>query len=269
MSEPPLDDRELLLQAAVDDELDAAGMLAFERAMQEDAELAGEYRRLVALRGALRRVEKPRASAALRARVEALPGSGPAPRTLPRVSPLVSSRPWGWRLLAGQWRPAAVAAAIAFLAGGGVSYLALQQAPPAATQLLVASHVRGLISGQATDVLSSDRHTVKPWFATKSAVSPPVVDLAGDGFPLVGGRLDIIGVTPVPTLVYRHGEHVISLTEVPDTVAGLEPGRRSDAGYVVLTWRQGAAAYVAISDAQAAEVEAFAAAYRKATAAAP
>jgi anti-sigma factor RsiW len=264
MSEPPLDDRELLLQAAVDDELDAAGMLAFERAMQEDAELAGEYQRLVALRGALRRVAKPRASAALRARIEALPGSGPAPRALPQAS----LQQWG-RGLTGQWRPAAVAAAIAFLAGGGVSYLALQQAEPAATQLLVASHVRGLISGQATDVPSSDRHTVKPWFATKSAVSPPVVDLAGDGFPLVGGRLDVIGVTPVPTLVYRHGEHVISLTEVPERVAGLEPGRRSDAGYVVLTWRQGAAAYVAISDAQAAEVEAFAAAYRKATAAAP
>jgi len=255
MSDPtPPGDKHLLLQAAVDGELDAAGMLAFERAMSDDQDLAAEYRRLLALREALRGVGKTQASAALRARIEAL--AAPVKPTAGR-----------WVALSGGWRPAAIAAGVAFLLGSGITSLVLPHPPPDSTQALVASHVRGLISGQTTDVLSSDRHTVKPWFATRSVVSPQVVDLAGDGFPLVGGRLDVIGATPVPTLVYRHGAHLISLTEVPDSVAHLPTGRGTVEGFVVLYWKQGDATYVAISDAQLAELEAFAAAYRKATAA--
>jgi anti-sigma factor RsiW len=253
-------DKHLLLQAAVDGELDAAGMLAFERSLGEDAELAAEYRRLLALREAFRgeafrNLAKAPASPALRARVEALAAAEkPAPRRAPQP---------------GGWRPAAIAAGLAFLLGGGLTALVLPRPLPDSTQTLVASHVRGVISGQLTDVISSDRHTVKPWFATRSVISPQVVDLASDGFPLVGGRLDVIGVTPVPTLVFRHGAHVVSLTEVPDSVAHLPTGHGSAEGFSVLYWQQGDATYVAISDAQAAELDAFAAAYRKATAAAP
>jgi anti-sigma factor RsiW len=251
----PSGDKDLLLQAALDGELDAAGMLAFERALLEDAGLAAEYTRLQALRGALRKVKQVPASPALRAKVEALAGmDAPTRRPQPRV---------------GGWRPTALAASLALVVGSGLTALLLPHPPPQSTQLLVSSHVRGVISGQATDVLSSDRHAVKPWFATRSTVSPRVVDLAGDGFPLVGGRLDVIGVTPLPTLVYRHGAHIISLTEVPDKVANPSSGHSTVEGLDVLSWREGDTSFVAISDAQPAELDAFAAAYRKAIAAAP
>jgi anti-sigma factor RsiW len=248
-------DKHLLLQAALDGELDAAGMLAFERALQEDADLAAEYGRLQALRGALRNVRKVPASPALRAKVEALAETdAPTQRPLSRV---------------GGWRSTALAASLALVVGSGLTAFLLPHPPPQSTQALVSSHVRGVISGQTTDVLSSDRHTVKPWFATRSIVSPRVVDLAGDGFSLVGGRLDVIGVTPLPTLVYRHGAHIISLTEVPAKVADLPSGRSAVEGLDVLSWREGDTSFVAISDTQPAELDAFAAAYRKAVAATP
>lgn len=243
--------KHLLLQAAIDNELDAAGSLAFEQAMREDDKLAADYARLVALRQAFRRVPKTQASEGLRARIAALAArETPAPSRAPRFS---------------GWRPMAIAASLAFVLGSGVTSLMLPQQQSEATQVLLASHVRGVMSGQTTDVLSSDRHTVKPWFATHSAVSPDVTDLAKEGFTLVGGRLDVIGVTPVPTLVYQHGKHVISLSIVPKAVASLPTGERLKEGYVMLSWQQGEATYVAISDTQASELEAFAAAYRKAT----
>jgi anti-sigma factor RsiW len=238
----------LLLQAALDGELDAAGMLAFERALSEDAELAAEYGRLQALRAVLRALPKAVASGALRGQIEAM-----APR---RASPRVS-----------QWLPMGMAACLAFLLGGGLSFLVLPHPPEAPMHELIADHTRGLLSGQPVDVVSSERHTVKPWFGTHSALSPDVVDLASDGFPLIGGRLDVIGVTPVPTLVYRHAQHIVSLSEVPDSVAHFAAGRSSIDGYAVLIWRQGQTSYVAISDAMPAELDALAAAFRKAMAA--
>ena len=75
--------------------------------------------------------------------------------------------------------------------------------------------MRSLMASQPIDVASSDRHTVKPWFNGKLPESPRVVDLTTQGFPLVGGRIDVIGLTPAPTLVYRHRLHVISLTALP------------------------------------------------------
>ena len=67
------------------------------------------------------------------------------------------------------------------------------------------------------DVASSDRHTVKPWFAGRIPQAPRVVDLAKEDFPLVGGRLDVVAEAPVPTLVYGHSKHLISVTAVPET----------------------------------------------------
>lgn len=245
----PRNDRPLLLQAALDGELDVAGMLAFERALTRDAELAAEYAELQALHRRLQALPKNVASADFQARMAALAKDPPVRRNAPLR----------------RWLPMGLAACFAFIIGGGLTSLLLPHAPPEPMQALVGDHVRGQISGQPVDVASSERHTVKPWFASHTPLSPQVVDLASDGFPLVGGRVDVIGVTPVPTLVFRRHKHLISLAEVPDTVADLPQGSSSINGLAILTWRQGTVTYVAISDAMPAELNALAAAFRKAT----
>jgi anti-sigma factor RsiW len=121
--------------------------------------------------------------------------------------------------------------------------------------------MRSLMASQQVDVVSSDRHTVKPWFNGKLPQSPRVVDLAAQGFPLVGGRIDVIGLTPAPTLVYRARQHVISLTALPASLrAGATP--RPLEGYNVVEWTDGPLAYWAVSDLAAPELEAFAKSFR-------
>jgi len=102
---------------------------------------------------------------------------------------------------------------------------------------LTGSHARALIAARVTDVNSSDQHAIKPWFSTRTALAPRIVDLTSEEFPLVGGRLDVIGKIPVPTLVYGHGGHFISLTEMPASVAaGTSLGQRSIDGFHVIGW---------------------------------
>ena len=131
--------------------------------------------------------------------------------------------------------------------------------------MVVASHVRALMAPQPADVASTDQHTVKPWFNGKVPEAPRVVDLASEGFPLIGGRIDVIGRTPVPTLVYRRRQHLISLLAIPD---GKDAGelRRAIAGYNIVTWTENGVRYWAVSDVNADDLDAFAKAFRTATA---
>jgi anti-sigma factor RsiW len=131
--------------------------------------------------------------------------------------------------------------------------------------MIVASHVRALMAPQPFDVASSDRHTVKPWFNGRITEAPRVVDLADQGFPLVGGRVDVIGRAPVATLVYRHRQHLISLTAVPGGRA-IAATPREIAGYNILSWREDGTAYSAVSDVAAPDLETFAKAFRAASA---
>jgi anti-sigma factor RsiW len=198
------------------------------------------------LRDALRALPKAAVSQTLRKEIEAM-----AP---PRRAP------------ARQWVPMGLAACLAFLVGSGVTYLALPQPPSQDVAALVGDHVRGVISGQPVDVVSSERHTVKPWFASHTALSPEVVDLKDEGFPLVGGRVDVVGVTPVPTLVFKRRAHLVSLAEVPNAIARIPLGHSALNGLVVFAWREGTVTYVAISDAMAEDLDALKAAFEKAIA---
>lgn len=108
------------------------------------------------------------------------------------------------------------------------------------------------------DVASSDRHTVKPWFAGKLAFAPNVVDLSAKGFPLVGARIDIIGLQPVASLVYSNGKHLISVMEMPNARVTATPlVQYVKQGYQVLTWSDRKVTYWAVSDAAPEELRTF------------
>jgi anti-sigma factor RsiW len=169
-------------------------------------------------------------------------------------------RPWLPRLLTRQWiGVAAAAAAVVALAVLVRPMLSRPSLTEQTAQDVVSAHIRSLMPGHLTDVVSSERHTVKPWFAGKLDSSPPVVDLSGEGFPLVGGRLDYAARRSVAALVYRHGAHLINLFVWPSASTS-DYAEAADArqGYNLFYWTRGQTNFWAISDLNATELRQFA-----------
>jgi anti-sigma factor RsiW len=240
------DDPTLLVHAYIDGELDPAHAIEIERRLSTDPALAAERDRVEALRRAIR---------------EKLPREAPPPGLARRIEAALGlqrepARP--------SWRALAASVALAVMVGSGTTWLALRPGPADVTaDMVVAGHMRALMAREPADVSSSDRHTVKPWFSGRIPQAPRVVDLTGDGFVLVGGRIDVIGRLPVPTLVYRHRAHLISLTEVPaEGGADTRPVSRTIVGYNVLSWTESGVAYWAVSDLAPADLESFVKAFR-------
>ncbi|CAB3758372.1 anti-sigma factor family protein [Paraburkholderia humisilvae] len=150
------------------------------------------------------------------------------------------------------WRGGALALAVCAAVAAGVIYTQQRSAAPAGlVDELVSSHVRAQISGRDIDVISSDQHTVKPWFNGRIDYAPPVVDLASSGFPLAGGRLDYVGHRRVAVLTYMHRKHVIDVYVFPDNdpAAGTPGPSLTSDGYSLARWRDAGMMWWAVTDA--------------------
>ncbi len=172
-----------------------------------------------------------------------------------------SQFPWWW---SGRWL--AIAASLAVIA------VAIWRVRPtygpgpvedSIAREVVSSHIRSLMPNHLTDVPSSDQHTVKPWFNGRLDFSPTVKDLAADGFPLVGGRLDYVNRRPVAALVYQRRKHLINVYIWPSGSGSDERERaESRQGYNVIHWARAGMTYWVASDLNASELEQFAALLR-------
>ena len=261
---PPIEDdtTQLLLQAYVDGELDAASVLAFDKRLEREPELAAARDRLLGLRRLLQSVPRESASERLRAAM-AVHAEEPNGHVI-AFGPQASALERLTRSLRSDWRMAIAACLVGAFFGAAVTTSVLwprAQAPLVAD--VVADHLRAVMAPQPFDVASSDQHTVKPWFTGRLPFAPQVFDLAQAGFKLVGGRVDVLAGEPAATLVFRHDKHLISLTSQP-AEAGVPTGHggQENRGFVVRDWVAGGMHYWAVSDIAPDELDAFETAVR-------
>jgi anti-sigma factor RsiW len=245
---------ELQLDAYLDGELASRDARELEIHLKECRDCARMRDTRVALGKAIRaEVPALHASDELRNRVRtALRSAAGQPPTSRRSAPR-------------GWRPLALAASLALVALGSWKVASDRAAGAALGDQVLASHVRSLMPGHLTDVVSTDQHTVKPWFNGKVDFSPPVYDFAGRGYPLIGGRLDYLAGRPVAALVYGRRQHLINVFLWP---AHRGPAGGADAsssqGYHLLHWTTPEYTYWVASDLGLPELREFAGLLRQA-----
>jgi anti-sigma factor RsiW len=240
------------LHGYLDDELDAAHAGEMEAHLAACASCRHEHEQYLSLRSLLReRAPRFAASTRLRSKVQA------SLRAARRVRRLRDWAPMGWLQFAGS-----VAAAI-LLSSAVAYYWMLSSNTDRVVGDVVDAHVRALVTNHITDVASSDRHTVKPWFNGKLDFSPPVKDLAAEEFPLVGGRLDYVNGRPVAVLLYRHHQHWISVFIWPDQTDRDRARREfSKHGYDIAAWSGAGMRFYVVSDIAGPELGRFVALLR-------
>ena len=245
-----------LLDACLDGETDALSTRAVEEHLAECAACNRKFAARQALQKALRE-KLPYFAAPQSLRAAVVAGDAPA---VVAVAGVVRRR--------GVWRDAAAAALV--LTGGIAIGLVLHPSRGDPLNAVVAAvetdHLRSLQEKHLVDVVSTDQHTVKPWFAGKISFTPPVPDLAG--FPLRGGRLDWVQGRQAAALVYGRNMHVINLLIWPaegSTAIGETPALSTTAaGYHMVLWRKGDLNFCAVSDLEMGQLADFATAYRAA-----
>ena len=237
------DEAEILLHALIDGELDAGHAREVEDHIATcprcTAELAAVREMHKAIADADLRYTAP---SALRRRIEA---------SLPQAQAQPSRR--------AVLRGFAMGSAVSAIAATGLIAIVLRNDDQSRiTSEIVSAHLRSLQAGHLTDVLSTDQHTVKPWFNGRLDVAPPVIDLTAQGFTLIGGRLDYIDARPVGAIVYRRRLHVINLF-VAQTASTESRAARTETfqGFNVRNWSEGGLNYWAVSDIAADELAEF------------
>src|SRR5260370_29450515 len=248
-----------LMDAYADDELDPLRSAEAEQHLQTCSACAAAYENLLAL--------KRSTSAAyftapdeLREKVRTALRNARTPETF---SPKRDFRPW---LLSGL----AIAASVllGFFLGQNLPRRSSDQTLLAE---MIDSHVRSLVGTHLVDVVSSDQHTVRPWFEGKLDFAPPVEELSGHEFPLVGGRVEYIGGRPVPPLGYQVRKHFINLFICPNNSGATESvtATKPQRGYNVLHWRTAGTNYSPVSEVSQEDVRKFDAAFADATSPSP
>jgi len=227
------DEAEILLHALIDGELDAGHARDVEEHIAGCPRCAAQLAAYRAMGKAIARADLDyTAPPALRRRIEA---------ALPRAQ-----APSRRAVLKGF----AMGSAASAIAATGLVAIVLRGDDEARVQSeVVSAHLRSLQAGHLTDVLSTDQHTVKPWFNGKLDVAPPVVDLTAQGFTLIGGRLDYVDTRPIGAIVYRRRQHVINLF-VAQTASTERQGAKIETiqGFNIRRWSERGLNYWAVSD---------------------
>jgi len=236
------DEAEILLHALIDGELDAGHAREVENHIKDcprcAAELAAYREMSKAVAGADLRFASP---LGLRRRIEA---------SLPQTK--VPSR----RAVLRGFAMGSAASAIA--ATGLVAVILRNDDAQRIEAEVVSAHLRSLQAGHLTDVLSTDQHTVKPWFNGKLEVSPPVVDLTAQGFTLIGGRLDYVDARAIAAIVYRRRAHVINLFVAQTASTERQPAKLDTIqGFNIRRWSDAGLNYWAVSDLAKDELAEF------------
>jgi anti-sigma factor RsiW len=233
----------ILLHALIDGELDAGHAREVEAHVAGCADCAAQMREFNEMRRAMKPAAlRYAAPAALRARIE---GKLPAPHAAASRRSVIRGFAFG-------------AAASAIAASGLLVVVMRRDDDRRIVGEVVSAHLRSLQAQHLTDVLSTDQHTVKPWFNGRLDVAPPVVDLTAQGFTLLGGRLDYVDAKPVAAIVYRRRIHVINLFCAPAPGAAARSATmESLQGFNVRSWTENGLNLWAVSDINADELAEF------------
>jgi len=234
---------ETRLHAYFDGELDAAGAATFEQHLRSCPDCASALASEQSLRHALSgsQLYAPAPEKLHQKILQSLPAAS--------RSRHASFRLWRWAALV------AVLLLAIFLGRELASVFRAQFESAALATAAVDAHLRSLQPGHLADVQSSDQHTVKPWFDGKVNFAPPVPDFANDGFPLLGGRLDVLDGHTAAALVYGRRKHIINVFIVQSQATTPTPDHGDRQGYHWLSWQSGPFAYIAVSDVSSTDLQ--------------
>ncbi|MBV8189132.1 MAG: anti-sigma factor [Alphaproteobacteria bacterium] len=241
---------EAMVDAYLDGELSASESAELERALELCPGCRARLERVREVSSLLRALPVEPAPDLLRARVE---------REIRAIARRHTERRTGWLRGMAMAASLLVALSIGWLGGSFVGLGGREN------DELVAGYLRVAMSDHGVEVASSDRHTVKPWFAGRIDYSPPVYDLTAQGFPLLGGRVDLVDGRRVAVLVYRRNQHRLALMLWPASSNGdTQPVFSERDGFAMASWRHAGFEMRAIADVTPNEMRSFAAGIDKA-----